>query len=107
MTDVDRLRERARAELAAGRVDEALVAFRAAGSAAADLSPHDPLRIALAGEHGEALFAHRDDPGGALEIATPAYEAAADAIDSAGEHPDAVRALLALRDRMTFWAFHL
>lgn len=105
MGDVDRLRERARADLAAGRVDDALAAFHAAGSAAGVLPAHDPRRIALAGEHAEAVFVHRDDPGAALEIALPAYEAAADAIDDAGEHPDAVRELLALRDRMTFWAF--
>jgi hypothetical protein len=106
VTDVDRLRERARSELAAGRVEDALAAFVAAEAAADALPPSDPRRIALAGEHAEVHFTHREDPSSALEVAMPAYEAAADAIDDAGEHPDGVRELLALRDRMTFWAFH-
>jgi hypothetical protein len=104
MTDADRFWDRARSDLAAGRVDDALAAFDAA-TAACGWSPTDPRRIALASEHGEALFLHREDPNGALAVATPTYEAAAEAIDDAGEHSDAVRELLVLRDRMTFWAF--
>jgi hypothetical protein len=104
MTDVDRLWDRARSHLAAGHVDDALAAFDAA-TAACGWSPTDPRRIALASEHGEALFLHREDPDAALSVATPTYEAAADAIDDVGEHPDAVKELLVLRDRMTFWAF--
>jgi len=105
MTDVDRFWDRARSHLAEGRVDDALAAFDAA-RVACGWTPTDPRRIALAGEHGEALFRHREDPDAALAVATPTYEAAAEAIDDAREHPDAVRELWVLRDRMTFWAFH-
>lgn len=107
MTDVERWRDRARDAVAGGRIDEALAAFGSAAGAAAGLGPVDPLRIALASEHAEAWFVHRADAARALEIATPVYEEAVDAIDDAGEHRAAVRALADLRDRMTFWAFRL
>ncbi len=107
MTDVDQLRAQARTAMADGRLEEALTAYERAAAAALALPPTDPARIALAGEHGDALFDHRDDPGGALEIATVVYEEAVGAIDDAGEHPAAVTELAALRDRMTYWAFRL
>jgi 14-3-3 protein len=96
--------------LTAGRDDAARATFAEASRLACEvLPPTDPVRLAVAGAHGEAWFERWDDAGKALEIAREAYEEAVFAIDGApgGQYQDTVRQLSALRDQMTFWAFRM
>lgn len=108
MTEVLELAAAARAALADGRVQDALTCYASAlRSARAELPPHAPERIALAGEHAQVVFDQRSDPESALELATVAYDEAVEGIDDASAHPAAVRELAVLRDQMTFWAFRM
>lgn len=104
------LQTAAAAALAAGRDDAARATFAEATRLACEvLPPTDPVRLAAAGEHGEAWFDRWDDAETALEIARTAYDDAVFAIDDApeGEYRETVRELSALRDLMTFWAFRM
>ncbi len=104
------LQDAAVAALTAGRDDAARVTFAEATRLATEvLPPTDPVRLAVAGVHGEAWFERWGDAERALEIAREAYDEAVFAIDDApgGQYRDTVRQLSALRDQMTFWAFRM